>query len=153
MTDMAQFRPGANPLSNPGKELFPDDGIPKAELTDEPKPPGPRQPPASAGRHPGRPRVPGPLHCQVPDDVAAARLTTRAPPPGHWASTPPGGRRAQAATSRSASDARTYGPVGTVLVTQSWLADQGIVVFGGALVGQLLHKELPRVARALKRRG
>lgn len=52
-----------------------------------------------------------------------------------------------------ASNAITYGPVGTVLVIQSWLVGVGIVVFGGALVGRLLHEELPRVARALKRRG
>ncbi|MGW7427039.1 YhjD/YihY/BrkB family envelope integrity protein [Streptomyces sp. NPDC054813] len=52
-----------------------------------------------------------------------------------------------------ASNAVTYGPVGTVLVIQSWLVGVGIVVFGGALAGQLLHEELPRVARALKRRG
>ncbi|WP_434098764.1 YhjD/YihY/BrkB family envelope integrity protein [Streptomyces mirabilis] len=52
-----------------------------------------------------------------------------------------------------ASNAITYGPVGTVLVIQSWLVGVGVVVFGGALVGRLLHEELPRVARALKRRG
>ena len=52
-----------------------------------------------------------------------------------------------------ASNAVTYGPVGTVLVIQSWLVGVGVVVFGGALVGRLLHEELPRVARALKRRG
>jgi membrane protein len=52
-----------------------------------------------------------------------------------------------------ASNAITYGPVGTVLVIQSWLVGVGLVVFGGALVGRLLHEELPRVARALKRRG
>lgn len=52
-----------------------------------------------------------------------------------------------------ASNAITYGPVGTVLVIQSWLVGVGIVVFGGALVGRLLHEELPRVARALKRQG
>ncbi|MCT9114345.1 YihY/virulence factor BrkB family protein [Streptomyces mirabilis] len=52
-----------------------------------------------------------------------------------------------------ASNAITYGPVGTVLVIQSWLVGVGFVVFGGALVGRLLHEELPRVARARKRRG
>ncbi|MBJ7004944.1 YhjD/YihY/BrkB family envelope integrity protein [Streptomyces griseofuscus] len=52
-----------------------------------------------------------------------------------------------------ASNAVTYGPVGTVLVIQSWLVGVGVVVFGAALVGRLLHEELPRVARALKRRG
>ncbi|MFF4895370.1 YhjD/YihY/BrkB family envelope integrity protein [Streptomyces sp. NPDC001068] len=52
-----------------------------------------------------------------------------------------------------ASSVITYGPVGTVLVIQSWLVGVGTVVFGGALVGRLLHEELPRVACALKRRG
>ena len=52
-----------------------------------------------------------------------------------------------------ASNAVTYGPVGTVLVIQPWLVGVGVVVFGAALVGRLLHEELPRVARALKRRG
>ncbi|MFF4534593.1 ribonuclease BN [Streptomyces aureus] len=52
-----------------------------------------------------------------------------------------------------ASNTITYGPVGTVLVIQSWLVGVGLVVFGGALVGRLLHEELPRVVRALKRRG
>jgi membrane protein len=51
-----------------------------------------------------------------------------------------------------ASNAVTYGPFGTVLVLQSWLVGVGVVVFGGALVGRLLHEELPRVARAWKRR-
>ncbi|MGP3980864.1 YhjD/YihY/BrkB family envelope integrity protein [Streptomyces sp. KR80] len=51
-----------------------------------------------------------------------------------------------------ASNAVTYGPFGTVLVLQSWLVGVGVVVFGGALVGRLLHEELPRVARARKRR-
>jgi membrane protein len=52
-----------------------------------------------------------------------------------------------------ASNAVTYGPVGTVLVIQSWLVGVGVVVFGGALVGRLLYEELPRMAHALKRRG
>ena len=52
-----------------------------------------------------------------------------------------------------ASNAVTYGPIGTVLVIQSWLVGVGVVFFGGALAGRLLHEELPRVARALKRRG
>ncbi|MFF4702321.1 YhjD/YihY/BrkB family envelope integrity protein [Streptomyces sp. NPDC001288] len=52
-----------------------------------------------------------------------------------------------------ASSVITYGPVGTVLVIQSWLVGVGTVVFGGALVGRLLHEELPRVACVLKRRG
>ncbi|MER6387317.1 ribonuclease BN [Streptomyces sp. NPDC059382] len=43
-----------------------------------------------------------------------------------------------------ASSAVTYGPFGTVLVIQSWLVGVGVVVFGGALVGRLLHDELPR---------
>ncbi|WP_371494922.1 YhjD/YihY/BrkB family envelope integrity protein [Kitasatospora sp. NBC_00374] len=50
-----------------------------------------------------------------------------------------------------ASNTVTYGPFGTVLVLQSWLVGVGVVVFGGALVGRLLHEELPRVTRALKR--
>ncbi|MFC8592028.1 ribonuclease BN [Streptomyces atroolivaceus] len=51
-----------------------------------------------------------------------------------------------------ASSTISYGPVGTVLVVQSWLVGVGLVVFGGALVGQLLNEELPRVAAALRRR-
>jgi membrane protein len=51
-----------------------------------------------------------------------------------------------------ASNAVTYGPVGTVLVIQSWLVGVGVVVFGGALVGRLLYEELSRTAHALKRR-
>jgi membrane protein len=51
-----------------------------------------------------------------------------------------------------ASNAVTYGPFGTVLVVQSWLVGVGIVVFGGALVGRLIHEELPRVADRLRRR-
>lgn len=51
-----------------------------------------------------------------------------------------------------ASNAVTYGPVGTVLVVQSWLVGVGVVVFGGALVGRLLCEQLPRMAHALKRR-
>ncbi|MGX1884603.1 ribonuclease BN, partial [Streptomyces sp. NPDC055287] len=39
-----------------------------------------------------------------------------------------------------------------VLVIQSWLVGVGIVIFGGALVGRLLHEEIPRAAHALKRR-
>lgn len=50
------------------------------------------------------------------------------------------------------SNAVTYGPVGIVLVIQSWLVGVGVVVFGGALVGRLLCEELPRMAHALKRR-
>ncbi|MFF3327378.1 ribonuclease BN [Streptomyces sp. NPDC002889] len=51
-----------------------------------------------------------------------------------------------------ASNAVTYGPFGTVLVLQSWLVGVGVVVFGGALAGRLLHEELPHLAHALKRR-
>ncbi|MBC2907521.1 ribonuclease BN [Streptomyces sp. PSKA01] len=51
-----------------------------------------------------------------------------------------------------ASNTVTFGPVGTVLVIQSWLVGVGVVVFGGALVGRLLYEELPRMAHALKRR-
>ncbi len=50
-----------------------------------------------------------------------------------------------------ASNTVTYGPVGTVLVIQSWLVGVGVVVFGGALVGRLLYEELPRIAHSLKR--
>ncbi|WKX71301.1 YhjD/YihY/BrkB family envelope integrity protein [Streptomyces sp. XD-27] len=52
-----------------------------------------------------------------------------------------------------ASNAVSYGPFGTVLVLQSWLVGVGVVVFGGAVVGRLVHEEIPRMARALKRRG
>ncbi|MFG2989267.1 ribonuclease BN [Streptomyces sp. NPDC048257] len=43
-----------------------------------------------------------------------------------------------------ASSAVSYGPFGTVLVIQTWLVGIGVVVFGGALAGRLLHDELPR---------
>jgi len=39
-----------------------------------------------------------------------------------------------------ASNAVTYGPFGTVLVLQSWLVGVGVVVYGGALVGRLIHE-------------
>ncbi|WP_240134689.1 YhjD/YihY/BrkB family envelope integrity protein [Streptomyces sp. MUM 178J] len=39
-----------------------------------------------------------------------------------------------------ASNAVTYGPFGTVLVIQSWLVGVGVVVYGGALVGRLIHE-------------
>lgn len=39
-----------------------------------------------------------------------------------------------------ASNAVTYGPFGTVLVLQSWLVGVGFVVYGGALVGRLVHE-------------
>ncbi|MGV9314277.1 YhjD/YihY/BrkB family envelope integrity protein [Streptomyces sp. NPDC003691] len=48
-----------------------------------------------------------------------------------------------------ASNAVTYGPFGTVLVLQSWLVGVGVVVYGGALVGRLVHEE--RVRRRLER--
>ncbi|MFI6288284.1 YhjD/YihY/BrkB family envelope integrity protein [Streptomyces sp. NPDC051018] len=48
-----------------------------------------------------------------------------------------------------ASNAVTYGPFGTVLVIQSWLVGVGVVVYGGALVGRLVHEE--RVRRGLER--
>lgn len=51
-----------------------------------------------------------------------------------------------------ASSAVTYGPFGTVLVVQSWLVGVGVVVYGGALAGRLLHEELLRVAQAMKQR-
>ncbi|MER7468247.1 ribonuclease BN [Streptomyces sp. NPDC097981] len=52
-----------------------------------------------------------------------------------------------------ASSAVTYGPFGTVLVVQSWLVGIGVVVFGGALVGRLLHDELLRRASPADRNG
>ncbi|CAL9353170.1 ribonuclease BN [Streptomyces sp. enrichment culture] len=54
-----------------------------------------------------------------------------------------------------ASNAVAYGPVGTVLVIQSWLVGVGFVVFGGALVGRVLYEErwhIGRVARRTLRR-
>ncbi|WP_405498399.1 ribonuclease BN [Streptomyces sp. NBC_00096] len=45
-----------------------------------------------------------------------------------------------------ASGAVTYGAFGTVLVIQTWLVGIGVVVFGGALAGRLLHDELLRRA-------
>ncbi|MGW3288190.1 ribonuclease BN [Streptomyces sp. NPDC001002] len=51
-----------------------------------------------------------------------------------------------------ASSAVTYGPFGTALVVQSWLVGVGVVVYGGALAGRLVHEELPRVAQALRPR-
>jgi membrane protein len=38
------------------------------------------------------------------------------------------------------ANAVTYGPVGTVLMVQSWLVGVGFVVYGGAMVGELLHE-------------
>lgn len=40
-----------------------------------------------------------------------------------------------------ASNAVTYGPFGTVLVIQSWLVGVGFVVYGGALVGRIVHEK------------
>ncbi|WP_225802937.1 YhjD/YihY/BrkB family envelope integrity protein [Streptomyces sp. NK15101] len=48
-----------------------------------------------------------------------------------------------------ASNAVTYGQFGTVLVLQSWLVGVGFVVYGGALVGRLVHEHLLR--RRLRR--
>ncbi|WP_327321870.1 YihY/virulence factor BrkB family protein [Streptomyces sp. NBC_01210] len=47
-----------------------------------------------------------------------------------------------------ASNAVTYGPFGTVLVIQSWLVGVGFVVYGGALVGRLIHEA--RVRRRME---
>ncbi len=52
-----------------------------------------------------------------------------------------------------ASSAVTYGPFGTVLVIQSWLVGVGIVVFGGALTGRMLHEELLRRTNLTNRDG
>ncbi|WP_443071962.1 ribonuclease BN [Streptomyces sp. NBC_01477] len=47
------------------------------------------------------------------------------------------------------TSAVTYGPVGTVLMVQSWLIGVGFVIFGGALVGRQLHRgALPEGAGA-----
>ncbi|MFK4068968.1 YhjD/YihY/BrkB family envelope integrity protein [Streptomyces sp. NPDC029674] len=43
-----------------------------------------------------------------------------------------------------ASSAVTYGPFGTVLILQSWLVGVGFVVYGGALVGRLVHEQRGR---------
>ncbi|GAA2335449.1 hypothetical protein GCM10010246_19310 [Streptomyces cuspidosporus] len=50
-----------------------------------------------------------------------------------------------------ASSAVSYGPVGTVLVVQSWLVGVGFVVFGGALLGRLLHEEWVVLAQRRRR--
>ncbi|MFI1962829.1 YhjD/YihY/BrkB family envelope integrity protein [Streptomyces pathocidini] len=47
-----------------------------------------------------------------------------------------------------ASNTVSYGPIGTVLVLQSWLVGVGFVVFGGALVGRLLSEDYPRYLRS-----
>ncbi|GAA3379346.1 hypothetical protein GCM10020367_62500 [Streptomyces sannanensis] len=49
-----------------------------------------------------------------------------------------------------ASNAVMYGPFGTVLVLQSWLVGIGVVVYGGALVGRLIHELLTQ--RRLRRK-
>ncbi|MDI3405761.1 YhjD/YihY/BrkB family envelope integrity protein [Streptomyces cavernicola] len=51
-----------------------------------------------------------------------------------------------------ASNAVAYGAYGTVLVVQSWLVGVSVVVFGGAVVGRLVHEEYPRLARLLRGR-
>ncbi|MGW6060024.1 YhjD/YihY/BrkB family envelope integrity protein [Streptomyces sp. NPDC055189] len=50
-----------------------------------------------------------------------------------------------------ASNAVTYGPFGTVLILQSWLVGVGFVVYGGALVGRLVHER--RLQRRLPAAG
>lgn len=52
-----------------------------------------------------------------------------------------------------ASNTVAYGPIGIVLVLQSWLVGVGVVVFGGALVGRLLHERLVHQTHARKRTG
>ncbi|MEV6786545.1 YhjD/YihY/BrkB family envelope integrity protein [Streptomyces sp. NPDC051098] len=39
-----------------------------------------------------------------------------------------------------ASNTVVYGPIGTVLVIQSWLVGVGVVVYGGAIVGRIVHE-------------
>ncbi|MGI5373131.1 ribonuclease BN [Streptomyces sp. CA-251387] len=57
------------------------------------------------------------------------------------------------------TNAISYGPVGTVLVVESWLVGVGFVVYGGALVGRLLCElfedfdEPTRTAPKRRRRG
>lgn len=46
------------------------------------------------------------------------------------------------------SNAVTYGPVGTLLVIQSWLTGVGFVVFGGAVVGRVVHQRHTKGGRA-----
>lgn len=50
-----------------------------------------------------------------------------------------------------ASSTVTYGPIGTVLVVRSWLVGVGVVVFGGALAGRLLHEEISRLTHRRSR--
>ncbi|MEE1757436.1 ribonuclease BN [Streptomyces sp. SP18CS02] len=52
-----------------------------------------------------------------------------------------------------ASNAVAYGPVGTMLVVQSWLVGVGFVVFGGAMAGRLMYEERWHLARVLGRLG
>ncbi|MDI9885101.1 YhjD/YihY/BrkB family envelope integrity protein [Streptomyces sp. HNM0645] len=40
------------------------------------------------------------------------------------------------------TSAVAYGPVGTMLVVQSWFVGVGFVIYGGALVGRILHEEV-----------
>jgi membrane protein len=47
-----------------------------------------------------------------------------------------------------ASNAVTYGPVGTILVVQSWLTGVGFVVYGGAVLGRVLHERHTSHGRA-----
>ncbi|WP_322974677.1 YhjD/YihY/BrkB family envelope integrity protein [Actinacidiphila epipremni] len=47
-----------------------------------------------------------------------------------------------------ASNAVTYGPVGTILVVQSWLTGVGFVVYGGAVLGRVLHQRHTSHGRA-----
>ncbi|CAG7618318.1 YhjD/YihY/BrkB family envelope integrity protein [Actinacidiphila bryophytorum] len=47
-----------------------------------------------------------------------------------------------------ASNAVTYGPVGTILVVQSWLTGVGFVVYGGAVLGRVLHQRHTAQGRA-----
>ena len=39
-----------------------------------------------------------------------------------------------------ASNTVVYGPIGTVLVIQSWLVGVGVVVYGGAIIGRIIHE-------------
>ncbi|MEU7281622.1 YhjD/YihY/BrkB family envelope integrity protein [Streptomyces sp. NPDC045431] len=50
-----------------------------------------------------------------------------------------------------ASNTVAYGPVGTMLVVQSWLVGVGFVVFGGSLVGRLLYEERWHLERTARR--
>lgn len=47
-----------------------------------------------------------------------------------------------------ASNAVTYGPVGTILVVQSWLTGVGFVVYGGAVLGRVLYQRHTAHGRA-----